>query len=94
MIRGLEHLPCGERLWEPDLFNLEMTEKDSSMHISVSKAGVSNGMCSNVHKLKQTKFHLRMRKSIMLGVAKHWNGLPREGMECPSGGIQNLAGLM
>lgn len=28
MMRRLEHLPCGERLWEPSLFNLEMTEKD------------------------------------------------------------------
>lgn len=93
MIRDLEPLPCGERLWEPGLFSLEMTEKDLINAYKYLKA--NNRMSSNVHKLKQTKFHLCVRKNVTLRVAKHWNGLPRQGMESPSGDIQNLPhGLM
>jgi len=37
------------------------------------------------HKLKHRKFQLNMRKNIFaLRVMKHWNRLPREGVESPS----------
>ncbi|RMB93973.1 hypothetical protein DUI87_29559 [Hirundo rustica rustica] len=53
----------------------------------------SDRMGSNGHKLKQKKFHLNMQ-NFPLGVAEHWNRLPREVVESPSGDIPNPPGCI
>ncbi|KAJ7397058.1 hypothetical protein BTVI_138953 [Pitangus sulphuratus] len=90
--RGQEHLSYEERLQELDLFSLEKRRlrgdlfniyeylKDGYQEDGAKVFSVvpNNRTRNNGHKVKYKKFHLNMRKNFTLGVAEHWNRLPRE----------------
>ncbi|KAJ7396405.1 hypothetical protein BTVI_145503 [Pitangus sulphuratus] len=93
IIKSLEHLPYEETLQELGLFNLDKrrlrgdiinTYKYLKGRCQEDDARLfhSSRMGSKGHKLKHEKFHLNVRKNFFtLGVAEHWNRLPRETVE-------------
>ncbi|KAK4831814.1 hypothetical protein QYF61_019244, partial [Mycteria americana] len=99
MVRGLGHLSYEERLRELGLFSLEkrrlqgdFTEAFQYIKEAYKKDGESlfTRTCSdrtrgNSFKLKEGRIRLDIRKTFfMLGVVRHWNRLPREGVDAPS----------
>ncbi|KAK4827594.1 hypothetical protein QYF61_019496 [Mycteria americana] len=99
MIRGMEHLPCEERLRELGLFSLGKGKLWGNLIVAFQylkgaykKDGnrlFSRAYCNrtrgNVFKLKEGRFRLDIRKKFFtLRLVKHWNRLPREVVDAPS----------
>ena len=98
MIRGLEHLPCENRLRELGLLNLDKRRLQGD-HIAAfqylkgtyRKAGeglfiraCSNRMRGNGFRLEKGRFRLDIRKKFFtVRVVRHWNKLPREAVDAP-----------
>ena len=98
MIRGLEHLPCEERLRDLGLFSLEKTRLRGDL-IKVYKylrCGRQRDLAilfsvffgdrtrGNGHKIQHRKFRTNMRKNFFtVRVTERWDRLPREVVESP-----------
>ncbi|KFV40121.1 hypothetical protein N328_10841, partial [Gavia stellata] len=98
MIRGLEHLPCEERLRELGLFSLEkrrlwgdIIAAFQYLKWAYKKDGdkrFSRACCNRTRgysfKLKESRFGLDIRmKFFTMRVVKQWNRLPREVADAP-----------
>ena len=97
MIRGLEHLPCEDRLRELGLFSLEKALKrhysglpvpEGSLHESWGGTFIRTGsdrMRGNGFKLEEGRFRLDIRKEFFtVSVVRQWNRFPREFVNAPS----------
>ena len=99
MIKGLEHLPCVERLDDLDLFSHEKRKLrgDLICVCNYLKCGRQRDMANlfsvvcgdrtrgNGHKLEHRKFHTNVRRNFFtVRVMEHWNSLPREVVDSPS----------
>jgi len=96
MIRGLEHLSYEDRLRELGLFSLEKRRlliaafQDLKGAYRKDGEGLFRRVCSdrtrgNGCKLQEGRFRLNTRKKFFrMSVMKHWNRLPRGGVDAPS----------
>jgi len=94
MIRGLEHLSCEQRMRDLGLFSLEkrtlcgdliaafqyLKGAYETFYKTCRDKTRSDGI-----KLKEGRFRLdRKKKFFTMRVVKHWNRLPREGVDALS----------
>mgnify|MGYP001857003936 CR=1 FL=1 len=97
MIRGLEYLPCEDRLRELRLLCVERRRLRGDLlvvfqYLKYKKAGkglfirtISNRRKRNSFKLEEGRFRLDIRmKSFTVRVVRHWNRLPREAVDVRS----------
>jgi len=96
MIKGLEHLPCEDRLRDLGLFSLEKRRIQGELmaafqylHRADRKAGEGHfiracRMMGNGFKLEEGRFTLDIRKKFFtVRVVMHWNRLPSEVVDAP-----------